>query len=99
MVKMMTNEEAKKSILVYCVEQCRKIDLCQCEGNECVEAIAIQALEKRIPKKPEIKQEFYGDFCHCPSCGEYMGYRDSHMKGTYNFCPNCGQAIDWNETK
>lgn len=42
----MTNQEAAISILSYCADGCGKIDSCKCEDAECVEAVAIQALEK-----------------------------------------------------
>ena len=46
--------------------------------------LAIEALEKQIPKKPYWE---YGG-CHCKSCGLDV-LSDEH------FCPLCGQAIDW----
>lgn len=66
-------------------------------------AIAMQALEKQIPKKPQIKEfpdedEESGDrylwtFYTCPVCGEHIGLR-------YNsFCSNCGQALEWRDAE
>ena len=46
--------------------------------------LAIEALEKQIPKKPYWE---YGG-CHCKSCGLDV------LSDEY-FCPLCGQAIDW----
>lgn len=65
------------------------------EGIECHE-IAIKALEKQIPKKPEYIADGYADgelvydTWVCPSCEKHyeVDYDD------YDFCPNCGQAID-----
>lgn len=65
--------------------------------------IAKEALEKQIPKKPQIKEfpdedEESGDrylwtFYICPVCGEHIGLR-------YNkFCSNCGQALDWSDSE
>ena len=48
----MTYEEALQSVLMYCSEECGKIDTCRDEHKECVEATVIKALEKQIPKKP-----------------------------------------------
>lgn len=60
--------------------------------------LAIDALEKQIPKKPN-------RYCHlrlCPVCGsEYI----TRNLGTYkypkiypmSYCNNCGQAIDFSE--
>ena len=50
-------------------------------------ALAIDALEKQIPKKPYWE---YGGW-HCKSCGLDV------LSDEY-FCPLCGQAIDWEET-
>lgn len=46
--------------------------------------LAIEALEKQIPKKPYWE---YGGY-HCKSCGIDV------LSDEY-FCPLCGQAIDW----
>ena len=48
--------------------------------------IAIEALEKQIPKKPYWE---YGVW-HCKSCGLDV-FRDDF------FCPICGQEIDWED--
>lgn len=62
--------------------------------------IAIKALEKQLPKKPNI----FGDGCdddgkiiydmwQCPCCAEdyELDYDD------YIYCPKCGQKLDWSE--
>ena len=49
--------------------------------------IAIEALEKQIPKKPY--WETY-DGWHCKSCGLNV-FSDEY------FCPVCGQEIDWGD--
>lgn len=46
--------------------------------------VAIEALEKRIPKKP-VK-------LNCPNCG-FDKIDNSWWVFTY--CPKCGQRIDW----
>ena len=48
---------------------------------------AIKAIDKQIPKKPEIEGEYY----ICPVCGVYQ----ETSEGNPPYCINCGQAIDW----
>lgn len=58
--------------------------------------IAIKALEKQIPKKPNYEGDGYYngelvlDTWICPNCGKSyeVDYND------YDYCPNCGQHID-----
>jgi hypothetical protein len=57
--------------------------------------IAIQALEKQIPKKPiEIRErrnfnfEVYLKDGYCPLC-------KNEVNNAYNYCNKCGQALDW----
>ena len=64
--------------------------------SEAVE-MAISALEKQIPKKPEQSKiprygmgyEYYD--WYCPTCGRFLAFESS--KGDHH-C-TCGQAIDW----
>lgn len=53
--------------------------------------MAIEALEKQIPKKP-IKSETENK-CWCPSCDDED---EMDIYGT-EYCPYCGQALDWSE--
>lgn len=59
--------------------------------------IAISAIEKQIPKIPNLEGDGYADgelvydTWICPYCEEH--YEVDYDK--YDFCPNCGQAIDW----
>ena len=73
-------------LLEYCAEICngyQKNDTCEnCEINA-----AIEALDKQIPKKPEIKDEYY----ICPVCGVYQ----ETSEGNPPYCINCGQRILW----
>ena len=48
--------------------------------------MAIEALEKQVPKEP-IK-------LNCPHCG-FNGIDNSWS--VFIFCPECGQALDWSE--
>lgn len=59
--------------------------------------IAIQALEKQIPKKVQLRhiRKFDGfDDGECPTCGLNVS-RD--CDGTDIFCPDCGQKLDWSD--
>ena len=64
--------------------------------------MAINALEKQIPKKPTYEGDGYapdGTFVFdewiCPCCEKRyeVDYDD------YDYCPNCGQKIDWSDEK
>lgn len=58
-----------------------------------------EALEKQIPKMPDIEGDGYwnGELVYdtwiCPCCGEH--YEIEFEK--YNYCPECGQRIDLSE--
>ena len=83
----MKSEDAKAIFLLeYCAEECagyQKDDACEnCEINE-----AINALDKQIPKKAELKGEYYV----CPVCGVYQ----ETSEGNPPYCINCGQRILW----
>lgn len=56
--------------------------------------LAIEALEKQIPKKPINQSEEYDrTYGNCPCCGEMVvDYPDD-----FRVCSNCGQVIDWGE--
>lgn len=63
--------------------------------------IAIQALEKQIPKKPIMKQCFEDleeEYLCCPTCGEILTDRIPADNKTFYFhCMNCGQKLDWSD--
>lgn len=64
--------------------------------------MAIQAIEKQIPKKPRKTDSYRGVLKRvyayvCPTCGnvcleKYMNERQNTM-----FCWNCGQKLDWSD--
>lgn len=71
-------------------------------GGACtteVRKVAIKALEKQIPTKPDLEGDGYADghlvydTWICPCCEKHyeVDYDD------YDYCPNCGQAIDWSK--
>ena len=96
-----------KGIYEDCNEKlCDNCNLCYAQGNvgEHIESIeiAIQSLEKQIPKKPTYEGDGYApdgtfvwDEWLCPCCGKRyeVDYDD------YDYCPNCGQKIDWSDEK
>ena len=58
--------------------------------------LAIEALEKHIPKKPIIRktEDYFGyvKYILCPNCKEVeFGFNQPC------FCDRCGQAIDWSD--
>lgn len=54
-------------------------------------ALAIEALEKQMPKKPKRYIAFDGiERNGCPSCPE-----NEILYAGQKFCSVCGQAIDW----
>ena len=84
----MTNEEAKREI--------KKLEKCHYEkpnGDSDLRvyealAIAVEAIDKQIPKKPMEKDGWIA----CPNC-------EISMSGRMYFpwCDNCGQALDWRD--
>ena len=83
----MKYDDAKSTFLLeHCAERCdgyQKDDACEtCEINS-----AIKAIDKQIPKKPEIE----GDYYVCPVCGVYQ----ETSEGNPPYCINCGQRILW----
>ena len=82
----MKYDDAKSTFLLeHCAERCdgyQKDDVCEnCEINA-----AIKAMDKQIPKKTELKGEYY----ICPVCGVYQ----ETSEGNPPYCINCGQAIE-----
>ena len=93
-----------KGIYEDCNEKlCDNCDLCYAQGNagEHIKSIeiAIQALEKQIPKKPIMKPYFDDmeeEYLCCPTCGEILTDRiPMDNKDFYFHCLNCGQKFNW----
>ena len=92
----MKPEDAKATFLLeHCAERCegyQNDDACEtCEIN-----VAIKAIDKQIPKKPEPKKDASGEYYVCPICGVYQEYLTD---GKPPYCVNCGQALDWQEVE
>ena len=58
--------------------------------------MAIQALEKQIPKKPMISydERVKENWCSCSVCAFGFGWKRTIH---YKYCPDCGQKLDWSE--
>ena len=83
----MKYDDAKSTFLLeHCAERCegyQNDDTCEnCEINA-----AMNALDKQIPKKPEIKDGYYV----CPICGVYQ----ETSEGNPPYCINCGKRLLW----
>lgn len=70
----------------------------ECTGNQMDFvpdiALAIEALEKHIPKKPEGRHTDY----KCPVCGRRVrSGKGSSSLIRDNRCQRCGQVLDWQE--
>ena len=92
----MKYDDAKSTFLLeHCAERCegyQNDDTCKnCEIN-----VAIKAIDKQIPKKPEPKKDASGEYYVCPICGVYQEYLTD---GKPPYCVNCGQALDWQEVE
>ena len=80
--------------------ECDNCEYCYSQGNfgnqkEAFQ-MAINALEKQIPKKPiEMKptDKLMNGYYSCPICGDWVGM-DEYSN---NYCANCGQVIDWSD--
>ena len=66
-------------------------DMKICDGEEM--DIAIKALEKQIPKRPNKNfEKFSGVWC---SCGKYLG--KGYFVDKQSYCTDCGQKLDWSD--
>ena len=100
----MTESEAIEELKYDCNELGKAIPCDTSWGSSFENAyrIAIQALEKQIPKKPRKTDSYRGVLKRiyayvCPTCGnvcleKYMNERQNTM-----FCWNCGQRLDWSD--
>ena len=59
--------------------------------------LALEALEKQIPKKPLHMHKNY----YCPICKEdgWMLWDDVKPNDMDKYCGKCGQAIDWRDAE
>ena len=87
----MTYEEAIKNINALNTV-CGQKDFYDAEFENAL-ALAIDALEKQILKKPLHMHKNY----YCPICKEdgWMLWDDAVPNDMDKYCGKCGQAIDW----
>lgn len=90
----MTYEEAKKDLKSYAENSWGGL-------NESF-ALAIEAIDKQIPRKPNYEGDGYDDDGNliydtwiCPNCED----RYEVDYEIHSHCPTCGQSIDWSEHK
>ncbi len=60
-----------------------------------------EALKRNEPMKPLLKDMGFGHYdIYCPSCKEYIGYKNSVRQSlTLKYCPDCGQKLDRSEIR
>ena len=87
----MTHEEAIKNINALNAV-CGQKGFYDAEFESAL-ALAIEALEKQIPKKPLHMHKNY----YCPICKEdgWILWDDAEPNDMDKYCGKCGQAIDW----
>ena len=75
-------------------KRCDDCDLCYMQGTtgEHIKSIdmAINALEKQIPKKPR----FYAHNYYCSVCNSLVGNNEFEWK-RFKYCDTCGQKMNW----
>lgn len=94
----MTENEAietlKSDKMLYETENCHSGD--GSPDGDLIQALdmAIQALEKQIPKKPMISydERVKENWCSCGVCAFGLGWKRTIH---YKYCPDCGQKLDW----
>ena len=67
-------------------QHCRSIDSLQGYHNKAYD-MAIEALEKQIPKKTIPQHDFLQEYEICPVCNRNWGIM-------VNYCPECGQRLE-----
>ena len=65
--------------------------------------VAMEALERQVPKKPTHEASIY-KCCTCPNCknvvDEFIEFVpiQPKVRVTTDYCKFCGQALDWSDT-
>ena len=104
---MNREEEAIRYIkdnVCYGQEECFDGICKSTEDNPCAIEIAIEALEKQIPKMP-VTRTIYNKYLQqkettrvCPVCGIDTPV-PRELSSWESWCPDCGQRIDWSKPK
>lgn len=59
--------------------------------------VAIEALEKQIPKKSiKVEKKYWSNY-NCPNCERILGNTVAVYET--NYCDICGQKLDWSADK
>lgn len=96
----MTNEEALNT-LKDCVQYAEVAKFNYMTANVDAIKVAIEALEKQIPKQVIFEYGGYADgfpvydVAYCPLCN--CSFEDDDANWEIDYCPHCGQRLDWNE--
>lgn len=61
--------------------------------------MAVEALEKQIPKKPYKRKEHKQNDYYCAICKCYLGDEMELQNACLQpkYCEHCGQALDWSD--
>lgn len=100
----MTESEAIEELKYDCNELGKAIPCDTSWGSSFENAyrMAIQALEKQIPKKPRKTDLYRGVLKRiyayvCPTCGNACLEKYMNERQNTTFCWNCGQRLDWSD--
>ena len=100
----MTESEAiekLKNMRLYMQIEDKNNDCKFTEDDYKANEMAIQALEKQIPRETEYEADGYADgelvydYAKCPMCGHDFEYGINDWG--CNYCSDCGQKLDWSE--
>lgn len=105
----MTEYEMLKNA-IHCMKVGADLAVCEdCNLYECdhtnvkdMAMVAIEALEKQIPKNVICEGDDESDWVHCPCCNEILGINesvyDAFCDNNYEpiYCHKCGQSLTWN---
>lgn len=87
---------------LYFIKQKYEADIDDAGTHKYIVALqmAIKALEKRISKKPTLRDKYY---FYCSCCNEDLAIQEEDIS-IYSmtppkYCLHCGQALDWSDTE
>ena len=91
----MTYEEAIEYITGRYVTMSMCLTLDECRKHNKAISMAIEALEKQVPRKPLHMHKNY----YCPICKEdgWILWDDAVPLDMDKYCGKCGQAISWGD--
>lgn len=93
-LKPMTSEEAKRYILENWFDGDKNVKSVVGGDKETMAMkIAVESIEKQIPKEPYWRVEEEGEGWACPACN--MGVTIDGERIRERFCSDCGQSLDW----